>query len=83
MRLTLNIDGDLLERVVEATGAKTKTEAITFALEEVDRRARLRSILLEGTGATASELMGMFDPASDPLTLRVAESQRPYGNAAE
>lgn len=83
MRLTLNIDGDLLDRVVKATGSKTKTDAITFALEEVDRRARLRKILREGTGATSDELKVMFDPASDPVTLRVAEPAAPYGKGEE
>jgi hypothetical protein len=83
MRFTLNIDGDLLDRVVEATGSKTKTDAITFALEEVDRRARLRNILREGTGATSDELKRMFDPASDPVSLRVAEPGAPCGKRKE
>lgn len=79
MKLTLNIDGDLLERVVAATGAKTKTDAITHALEEVDRRARLLNTLRRGTGAGPDELRNMFDPASDPVALRVAEPGNLYG----
>ncbi|MCC5848243.1 MAG: type II toxin-antitoxin system VapB family antitoxin [Verrucomicrobia bacterium] len=80
MRLTLNLDGALLDRVVDATGSKTKTAAITFALKEVDRRARLAGILRQGTGASPEELRDMFDPASDPVTLRVAEPAPDYGN---
>lgn len=79
MRLTLNIDGALLDRVVDATGSKTKTDAITFALKEVDRRARLAGILRQGTGASPDELRDMFDPASDPVLLRVAEPSAGYG----
>jgi len=79
MRLTLNIDGELLDRVVKATAAKTKTEAITLALREMDRRHRLAETLRRGTGATADELKEMFDPASDPLILRVAESAPAFG----
>lgn len=80
MRLTLNIDGDLLDRVVESTGSKTKTEAITFALNELDRRRRLTEKLRRGSGASPEELETMFDPASDPMILRVAERQSPYGD---
>lgn len=74
MKITLNVDKDLLERVVEITGASTKTKAIDYALREIDRRARLVEVLAEGTGATSEELKEMFDPASDPMALRVAEA---------
>ncbi len=78
MKMTINVDEALLDRVVEITGASTKTEAITIALREVDRRARLVEVLREGTGATSEELKDMFDPASDPTALRVAEGVPPY-----
>jgi Bacterial antitoxin of type II TA system, VapB len=45
MKLTLNIDDELLDRVRETTGAKTKTEAIHIALNEMDRRHKLISML--------------------------------------
>ncbi|MDA3875329.1 MAG: type II toxin-antitoxin system VapB family antitoxin [Kiritimatiellae bacterium] len=80
MRLTLNIDGELLDRVVESTGSKTKTDAITYALKEIDRRRRLTEILRRGSGASPDELENMFDPASDPKVLRVAEQQPSYGD---
>jgi len=79
MRLTLNIDGELLGRVVNHLGAKTKTEAIHRALDEIDRRYRLHEVLKEGLGATPEELETMFDPASDPMQLRVAEKRAAYG----
>jgi Arc/MetJ family transcription regulator len=50
MKLTLNIDDALLTRVMETTGAKTKTDAIHAALAEVDRRNKLVALLAEGVG---------------------------------
>ena len=47
MKLTLNIDDALLTRVMETTGAKTKTAAIHAALAEVDRRNKLIALLSE------------------------------------
>ncbi|MGC9452701.1 MAG: type II toxin-antitoxin system VapB family antitoxin [Oceanipulchritudo sp.] len=72
------MDKALLERVVKLTGARTRTEAITTALREIDRRGRLAKLLKEGTDATEDELRSMFDPNSDPAILRIAEEQHPY-----
>lgn len=73
MKLTINVDDALLDRVVEITEASSKTEAIAIALREVDRRARLVSVLREGLGASPDELKDMFDASSDPMALRAAE----------
>lgn len=78
MKLTLNIDEALLDRVVEITGASTKTEAINFALREIDRKARLVNVLREGLGASSDELRTMFDTVAEPVALRVAEEGVPY-----
>ncbi|MGC9452734.1 MAG: type II toxin-antitoxin system VapB family antitoxin [Oceanipulchritudo sp.] len=78
MKLTIDLDKALLERVVKLTGARTRTEAITTALREIDRRGRLVKLLREGSGATEEDLKSMFDPNSDPALLRVAEEQHPY-----
>ncbi|MCI0745332.1 MAG: type II toxin-antitoxin system VapB family antitoxin [Verrucomicrobia subdivision 3 bacterium] len=64
MKMTMNIDDALLERVMAATGAKSKTLAIDLALREMDRRAELRRLTSEGLGLSASELKEAFDPAS-------------------
>ena len=50
MATNLAIDPALLERAVEVTGAKTKTEAVTLALRELIAR-REQSRLLELFGA--------------------------------
>ena len=55
MKLTLNIDDKLLERVRETTGAKTKTEAIHVALNEMDRRYKLRELLAKDDFGMTSE----------------------------
>ncbi len=83
MKLTINVDEALLDRVVEITEATNKTEAIHIALREVDRRARLVEVLREGLGASTEELKEMFDSASDPTLLRVAEASRPYRAGGE
>jgi Arc/MetJ family transcription regulator len=79
MKLTINIDDALLDRVVAITGASTKTEAITFALREIDRKARLVEVLREGLGASPAELRDMFDEASAPDRFRYPEADSGYG----
>jgi len=44
MRTTINIADDLLNDIIKRTKAKTKTEAITKALEEFIRRKRMGEI---------------------------------------
>lgn len=41
MRTTIDLPQDVLREAMEATGAKTKREAVLRALEEMNRRARL------------------------------------------
>ena len=75
MKFTLNIDDNLLARVMETTGAKTKTEAIHAALAEVDRRNKLIALLSEGIGPidwdNAIDANSWSDHGD---TLKVAES---------
>lgn len=78
MKITINMDDELLDSVMAITGASTKTEAIHIALRDIVRRAKLLNILREGTGLPPDELKDMFDPASDPMKLRVGEGITPY-----
>ena len=73
MKMTMHIDDALLERVIQATGASSKTEAVSLALKEMDRRARLAEFGRKGLGLTKAELMSAFDPGYDLMALRVAE----------
>lgn len=63
MKYTLNLNSDLVDRVVSIVGAKTKTEAIVFALKEVARRERLYSTLRGGVGAEPEALPAIFGEA--------------------
>lgn len=66
MKMTLHIDDDLLERVVNAYGWETKTEAIHNSLKEMDRLARLREFGRNGLGLTKAELTGAYAADNDP-----------------
>jgi len=79
MKMTLNIDDALLERVVAFTGAKTKTEAIDIALREIDRRSRLAEVLGRDRGLTARDWREAFEPDYDVESFRVAEDT-PHGH---
>ena len=78
MKLTLNIDDELLDRVREMTGAKTKTDAIHIALNEMDRRSKLRKLLAKDDfGMTSEDWKNAWvDPggAAENFPARVAES---------
>ena len=78
MKLTLNIDDELLDRVREMTGAKTKTDAIHIALNEMDRRSKLRKLLAKDDfGMTSEDWKNAWvDPggAAEDFPARVAES---------
>ena len=82
MKMTMHIDDALLERVINATGASSKTEAVSIALKEMDRKARLREYGKKGLGLSKAELMDAIDPAYDLMALRVAEDNIPYSGAA-
>ncbi len=79
MKMTLNIDDELLARVIEFTGAKTKTEAIDLALKEMDRRARLSLLLKDDFGMSSEDWKNVFDPAYDLEAMRAAETPPTYG----
>jgi Arc/MetJ family transcription regulator len=51
MRTTLDLDNHLLQRALQATGAKSKTEVIELGLRSLlEREARRRLIALYGQG---------------------------------
>jgi metal-responsive CopG/Arc/MetJ family transcriptional regulator len=45
MRATLNIPDDLLSEVQKATGEKSKTKAITTAMQEFVRQKKIKKLL--------------------------------------
>ena len=45
MRTTLDIDGKLLDSVVDATGEKTKSRAVNAALKDYVRRKNVQELI--------------------------------------
>jgi Arc/MetJ family transcription regulator len=78
MKMTLHIDDGLLARVMEATGATSKTRAVDLALREMDRRAKLVRLCDEGLGLTPNELKDAVDPAYDLDEMRRREIPAHY-----
>jgi Arc/MetJ family transcription regulator len=79
MKMTLHIDDDLLARVMEATGAGSKTAAIDLALREVDRRAKLVKLASEGLGVSGDALRDAIDPNYTLEHERRRETPVTYG----
>jgi hypothetical protein len=78
MKITLNVDGPLLKRVMAALGTTNKTRAIEHVLREADRRTKLQNLAAEGMGMSPEELGAMFDPAYDLMAARAAEGPALY-----
>ena len=74
MKMTMHIDEELLDRVVEKFGFTSKTEAVEMALREMDRKARFKEVVKAGMGLTPEELKNAVDPDYDVMSMRVAES---------
>jgi hypothetical protein len=73
MKITLNVDGPLLKRVMAAMGTTNKTRAIDQVLRDADRRTKLQGLAAEGMGLSPEELGKMFDPSYDLMAARAAE----------
>lgn len=71
--MTLHIDEHVLADVMNAHDIKTKTEAVNFALSELDRLAKLRAYRDHGLGLSEKELKEAFYPDYDPSQCMVAE----------
>ena len=77
MKMTMHIDEELLDRVVEKFGCTSKTEAVEMALMEMDRKARFKEMVKAGMGFTPEELKNAVDPDYDVMSMRAAESPNP------
>lgn len=65
-RTLVDIDDELLDEAMKATGQRTKRGAITVALEEVVRRMRDEQLVRELKG-------GMLADLGDPEVIRSAQ----------
>ena len=77
MKTPMPIDDGLLLRVMLALESNPKAKAVTVALHEMDRRARLMAYTKEGLGLSAEELREAVDPAYDLAVLRRGETPAP------
>lgn len=81
MKMTMHIDEVLLEDVMEKYGFETKTDAVNFALKELERRKKLRAFMREGLGFTPEELKASVDPDYDLDALQVAETPTKFNTS--
>lgn len=65
MRTTLDIDGELIEKVVKTTGARSKKRAIEIAMKEFLRAKRRKEL---------SDLVGNYEEFA--VTLKDLEKMR-------
>jgi Arc/MetJ family transcription regulator len=80
MKMTMHIDDDLLKRVMDFYDLETKTDAIHFALKELERRAAMKEFTGKGLGLSADDYVDAIDTASNhESSLRVAEDPVTYG----
>ncbi|MBC8127337.1 MAG: type II toxin-antitoxin system VapB family antitoxin [Gloeobacteraceae cyanobacterium ES-bin-144] len=79
MKMTMHIDEALLDRVIEAYGYASKTEAVEMALRELDRRVRFKELGMRGLEMTPEEIGDAVDPNYDLNAMRVAETPTKYG----
>jgi hypothetical protein len=68
MKTTLDIPAQLLDEAMEVSGARTKREAVLRALEDYNRRAKLR-VLARRLGRSTT-----FMSFDDLMKLRARES---------
>jgi len=79
MKMTMHIEEELLDRVMKLYELESKTAAIHFALNELDRKARLKVFAREGLGFSPEELGNAVDPKYDLMALRGVKAPAPHG----
>lgn len=88
MKMTMHIDEALLEEVMAATGAASKTAAVHEALRKVAVKYRQRERWKRDLGMTGEELAAAYDPdvalglrghVADDETALLAEDPKTYG----
>ena len=79
MKMTMNIDDDLLSKVMTITGTDSKTAAVDLALREVARKSDLKDLAMAGLGLNAMELKETFDSSYDLAEMRTKEKPVRYG----
>lgn len=88
MKMTMHIDEALLDEVMAATGAASKTAAVHEALRKIAVKYRQRERWKRDLGMTAEELAAAYDPdvalglrghVNEDESALVAEDPKSYG----
>lgn len=79
MKMTMHIDEALLGRVMRLHGCASKTEAVAFALSELERRHALAAYAKSGLGLAAEELRKGVAADYDVLKTRTPTAGTAYG----
>ncbi len=75
MRTTLNIDEDLLDQVLVATGEKTKSKAVSEALGDYIRRIKIEELRAMAGNASIEDTRPLQE-AADARRLRLLDRLR-------
>ena len=75
MKMTMHIDAELLKRVMVATGAVSKTEAVRIALTEMDRKTKLAYFHKHGLGITKKDFEGNYWPDEAELEKEIVRNR--------
>jgi Arc/MetJ family transcription regulator len=70
MKTTIDIPDEELRQAIRFTGAKTKKDAVVFALKDFNRRQRL---------AMLAKMLGTFNDFMTPDELKVMREDEKWG----
>jgi Arc/MetJ family transcription regulator len=70
MKTTIDIPDEELQEAIKNTGAKTKREAVVYALRDFNRRRRL---------AELAKMLGSFTDFMDQEDLKTMREERTWG----
>jgi Arc/MetJ family transcription regulator len=80
MKITLNVNDDLLREALKAARTPNKTAVIDLALRAFVHRAALQNLLRRGLEMSAPEIKNAIAADYDLMALRAAEKPaKPYG----
>jgi hypothetical protein len=70
MKTTIDIPDEELREAIKNTGAKTKREAVVYALRDFNKRRRL---------AALATMLGSFNDFMDQEDLKIMREERTWG----
>jgi hypothetical protein len=74
MKMTLEVDGKKLEKLMKLTGISTKTAAVDYALATAESAVLREKVL--GSSLSREDLADCVDPGYDVIKLRETRRKR-------